>query len=109
VDLLAITSLRRMELESLQAANRLPAGLDGLLDLARIFEITAWKIAEDVLSPAQSEELRQSIEQWHRQHPPGMRLAVARPQEYALELRRQAQTDSRNAAASCRCSPSIRY
>jgi len=95
VDALAITTLRRLEMEALLAANRLPEAMAGLVDLTRAFETTAWKIAEGVLTPSQREELRQSIQEWHRQHPPASPMAVARPQEYALELRRQAQVGTR--------------
>lgn len=96
VDVVATTTLRRLELEALQATNRLPEGLAGLLDLTRSFETTAWKLAEDYLSPAQREELRGSIESWHQQHPPSGGLALARPQEYTVDLRRQAQAGTRS-------------
>lgn len=91
VDILAMTMLRRLEVESLQAAHRLPEGLSRLVELCQILDTTAWKLADSVLTAAQQGELRQSIEAWHREHPPGLNLVTARPQEYAMELRRQAQ------------------
>lgn len=94
VDALASTTLRRLELEALEAQGRLPPSLNRLLDLSRIFETSAWKLAEDVLSPTLRDELRQRIEEWHQSHPLSGSLALARPQEFALELRRQAQTRS---------------
>jgi len=90
LDVLALATLRRMELEDLSRNGQWPEGLDDLVGLSRTLELNAWNLAQDIIKPAQQEELRRSLEEWHRSHPVLGRALISRPQEFAAEIRSKA-------------------
>jgi uncharacterized protein YukE len=68
LDLVALATLSRMTVEHI-GPQRFPTEAGPLLAVHRTLEAEAWKLSDGVLSPAQQNDLRTLLEQWHDQNP----------------------------------------
>jgi methyl-accepting chemotaxis protein len=69
IDMLVFASLSRMVIEDRWVAELYNGRAEGLLAAHRALEERAWRLAEQLLTPAQTSELRSSIDAWHRENP----------------------------------------
>lgn len=69
IDMLVLTTLSRMVIEDRWVGETHGSRAAELLAAHKSLEDRAWTLASTLLSPAQVEELRSSIEAWHRANP----------------------------------------
>src|SRR5262245_53353206 len=69
IDMLVFVVLSRMVIEDFWVAELYGTRSAGLLDMHRALEGRAWTLASKLLTPAQSSELKSSIDAWHQQNP----------------------------------------
>jgi len=69
IDMLVFATLSRMVIEDRWVGEFFGARAEGLLSAHKSLEKRAWSYADTLLSEAQIDELRTSIEAWHRENP----------------------------------------
>lgn len=69
IDMLVFASLSRRVMEDRWVAELYNGRAEGLLAAHKALEDRAWSFASEVLTPAQSDELRASLDAWHRANP----------------------------------------
>jgi hypothetical protein len=94
LDFLALATLTREFLED-RATQVVPRGaLDSWLTTSRFAETNAWRLAENILTPEQLEEVRAAIEQWRNNNPKGSDSFFERPQKIASIIRESGEKNS---------------
>lgn len=94
IDMLIFASLSRMVVEDRWAGELYGRRADSLLATHRTLEERIWNSAAAQLSEEQIEELRASIEDWHREHPLDRVVPFIHLDDLALATRRRARTAS---------------
>jgi hypothetical protein len=69
IDMLVFATLSRMVIEDRWAGELYGRRADGLLAAHVALEDRIWSFSGEVLTPAQRDELRSSLETWHRENP----------------------------------------
>ena len=108
IDMLVFATLSRMVIEDRWVGDVYGQRAEGLLAVHQALESRIWNYSAEVLSQAQIDELRSSIEAWHRENPAGACRAVHPPRGLRLRHQRHAQPAARRRPASFRSSASIR-
>jgi hypothetical protein len=90
LDLVSVSTLTRMAIEDHWMDTTNGPAFRPWLEASRHLESNAWAIAAGVFKPAQIEELRQTINQWHDQNPQMLAGFFARPREFSSMLRASA-------------------
>ena len=94
IDMLIFASLSRMVVEDRWAGELYGKRADALLATHRTLEERIWNSAAAQLSTEQIDELRSSIEDWHREHPLDRVVPFIHLDDLALATRRRARTAS---------------
>ena len=84
IDMLVFATLSRMVIEDRWVGEFHGARAEGLLAAHRALEVRAWDHADALLSEAQVEELRTSIEAWHRENPIGRAVPFIHLEDFAF-------------------------
>jgi hypothetical protein len=82
--MLVFATLSRMVIEDRWVGEFHGARAEGLLAAHRALEVRAWDHADALLSEAQVEELRASIEAWHRENPIGRAVPFIHLEDFAF-------------------------
>jgi len=69
VDMVTAATLARLTIAATAVASPHPAAFQHWTEASRVLETNAWKLAATILHPAQLEELRTAILQWHAANP----------------------------------------
>jgi hypothetical protein len=69
IDMLVFASLSRRVMEDRWVAELYNGRAEGLLAAHRALEDRAWRLSKQLLTPAQTDELRASLDAWHRENP----------------------------------------
>jgi Tfp pilus assembly protein PilE len=94
IDMLIFASLSRMVVEDRWAGELYGKRVESLLATHRTLEERIWNSAAAQLSEEQIDELRSSIEDWHREHPLDRVVPFIHLDDLALATRRRARTAS---------------
>lgn len=94
IDMLIFASLSRMVIEDRWVGGLYGQRAEPLLATHRTLEDRIWNSAGTQLSEAQIEELRSSIEDWHREHPLDRVVPFIHLDDLALATRRRARNSS---------------
>jgi hypothetical protein len=86
IDMLVFATLSRMVIEDRWVNGSYGPRADGLLATHRSLENRVWQSADLVLTPAQTAELRTSIETWHEANPLGRAVPFIHLQDFALAI-----------------------
>jgi hypothetical protein len=87
IDMLVFVVLSRMVIDDFWVDERYGARADGLRAVHQALENRAWGMANQLLSPAQSSELKASIDAWHRQNPNQRAVAYIHLDDFAFATR----------------------
>lgn len=86
LDLVSVAVLTRMSIEEYWLRTPNGPAFQPWLEVSEGLETNAWLLAGRILTPAQIEELRQSISQWHARNPETRNSFFARPQSLAAQM-----------------------
>jgi hypothetical protein len=92
LDMIVFVTLLRTTVETYWQPNVYGESARPLLEASRVFETEIWKLAGQVLKPAQQTELREAISAWRQSHPPSEVVLGARAVGVAMEVARGRQT-----------------
>ena len=95
IDMLVFSTLSRMVIEDRWVGELHGQRAQALLDEHRALENRIWDYARVLLSEAQTDELRSSIEAWHRKNPLGRAVPFIHLEDFAF-----ATSDARPGSAS---------
>jgi hypothetical protein len=84
IDMLVFTTLSRMVMEDRWVGEIYGRRAEGLLSEHRALERRIWDYASVVLTEAQTNELRSSIEAWHRDNPLGRAVPFVHLEDFAF-------------------------
>jgi hypothetical protein len=84
IDMLVFSTLSRLVIEDRWVGELFGARAQGLLDEHRVLETRIWTYARALLSEAQTDELRASIEAWHRENPLGRAVPFVHLEDFAF-------------------------
>jgi hypothetical protein len=84
IDMLVFSKLSRMVIEDRWVGELYGARAQGLLDEHRALESRIWAYSRVLLSEAQTDELRSSIEAWHRKNPLGRAVPFIHLEDFAF-------------------------
>jgi methyl-accepting chemotaxis protein len=84
IDMLVFATLSRMVIEDRWVGEFYGARAEGLLAAHKSLEKRAWSHATALLSEAQTDELRNSIEVWHRENPIGRVVPFVHLEDFAF-------------------------
>ncbi len=84
IDMMVFTTLSRMVIEDRWVGESYGPRARGLLSAHETLEKRAWSYAPSLLSEAQVEELRSSIEVWHRENPVGRAVPFTHLADFAF-------------------------
>lgn len=87
LDLVALISLTRMEMEDYWKPNRFGERLDPMIQVMREQEAAVWELAETVLSNENEVQLAALLKQWRLENPEMRYTAYIRFQEFALQIK----------------------
>ncbi|MBK6508322.1 MAG: hypothetical protein IPG06_01965 [Haliea sp.] len=87
IDMLVFVTLSRMIMEDRWAGERYPAQADGLLAAHKAMEQRIWSFASELLTPQQVNELRASLETWHRDNPLQRAVPFIHLEDFAFATR----------------------
>jgi hypothetical protein len=93
LDMTAFVTVTRATMEVLLAAGGHGDSATAMLDSCRSAETEIWRLAGQVLNPAQQTELRQAIEAWRRQNPLLADVLSARTAGFISQVTRASKTD----------------
>ena len=88
IDLLVVATLSRMVIEDRWVGDRYPGRAEGLLSAHKSLETRIWEYSSVILSDAQIEELRSSIDAWHQENPLGRAVPFIHLEDFAFAARR---------------------
>ena len=88
VDMAVLASVSRRVVEEYWVGQKFGEAARPLLEVHRTLETNVWRILEGVLTPAQQEEVRQVLREYHRRYPDLRYVAAARYPELAEKLGR---------------------
>jgi len=84
IDMLVFSTLSRLVIEDRWVGERYGARAQPLLDEHRALETRIWTYSRVLLSEAQTDELRSSIEAWHRENPLGRAVPFIHLEDFAF-------------------------
>jgi hypothetical protein len=87
VDMVGLVSLNRSALETYWIHTPRGPALMPWLETSRVLESNAWSAASTVFSPSQMKELRQAIEEYHREHATIEQPLFAQPLAFSSSLK----------------------
>lgn len=87
IDMLVFVTLSRMVIEDRWARERYPAQAEGLLAAHVAMEERIWSFASELLTPQQTNELRTSLETWHRDNPLQRAVPFIHLEDFAFATR----------------------
>jgi len=95
IDMLIFATLSRMVIDDHWIDELYGSRADGVRAVHQALENRAWAMANELLTPAQSSELRSSIDKWHQQNPHQRAVAYIHLDDFAF-----ATTSVRSGTAS---------
>jgi hypothetical protein len=87
LDLIALATITRTALEDYVPNSTNSASLQPWLEVSRSLETEAWNLAQDVLTPDQTKELRDAIQNWWDTNPSSHIGFFARPEQFSSLIR----------------------
>ncbi len=84
IDMLVFVVLSRMVIEDHWSGELYGSRADGLRAVHQALENRAWTLAKNLLTPAQSSELKSSIDAWHQQNPNQRAVAYIHLEDFAF-------------------------
>jgi len=87
IDMLIFVVLSRMVIEDHWISELYGSRADGMRAVHRALESRAWAVADKLLTPAQSSELKSGIESWHLQNPNQRAVAYIHLDDFAFATR----------------------
>jgi hypothetical protein len=84
IDMLVFATLSRMVIEDRWVGESYGGRANGLLAAHRALEARVWNYSDVMLSQAQKDELRSSIEAWHRENPLGRAVPFVHLEDFAF-------------------------
>jgi hypothetical protein len=87
IDMLVFVVLSRMVIDDHWINELYGSRADGLRGVHQALEKRAWDLATNLLTPAQSSELRSSIDAWHQQNPNQRAVAYIHLEDFAFATR----------------------
>jgi len=98
IDMLVFVALSRMVIEDHWNKELYGSRADGMRAVHQALENRAWVLASDLLTPEQSNELRSSIDAWHRQNPNQRAVAYIHLDDFAFATRNM-RTDTNSSGS----------